>query len=312
MTPEEWTSAAPRTNPANALDPQLTHLGFNTRASIPGYGAWQPSPRLPVENNPVEVARPMIDLANVNKQRVVHPGTLAALESSTAVSNLTDLQAAAGATYWNKQAGSNARRGITIDLGRGTTKDEASKLDALANKYKFQFTNRAEGAGFLNFRDEGELSRGPQVQKLLDSGLGAEIKKIVPDATVGRAEHTGPFVDYGKKLAARNVDQGKATRAMDSILKRNRALAPGATENLLNDPNEAAKAQANLLRLQQSGQLGLRPDYERYLRLLSEGRLRKALDWARANNYRGLPAAAAGVGLGAGIAGADGSNRPGS
>jgi hypothetical protein len=309
MTPEEWTSAAPRTNPANQLDPQLTHLGFNTRASIPGYGAWQPSPRLPVENNPVEVARPMIDLANVNKQRVVHPGTLAALESSTAVSNLTDLQAAAGATYWDKQAGSNVRRGITIDLGRGTTKDEATALDALATKHELQFTNRAEGAGFLNFSDK--LKRGPQVQKLLDNGLEAEIKKIVPDATVGRAEHTGPFVDFKNRLAAANAGKGQATRAMDSILKRNRALAPGATENLLNDPNEAAKAQANLLRLQQSGQLGQRPDYERYLRLLSEGRLRNALDWARANNYRGLPAAAAGVGLGAGIVGEDGSTRPG-
>jgi hypothetical protein len=251
----------------------------------------------------------MIDLTKVDKQRVVHPGTFAALESSTAVSNLTDLQAAAGATYWNKQAGSNARRGITIDIGRGTTPQEAAALNAVANQHKLQFTNRAEGAGFLNFRDD--LARGPQVQKLLDSGLEAKIKAIVPDATVGRAEHTGPFVDFKKKLAARNVDKGQATRAMDSILRRNRSLAPGAYENLLNDPNEAAKAQANLLRLQQSGQLGQRPDYERYLRLLSEGRLGNVLDWARANNYRGLPAAAAGVGLGAGIAGAGGSKQPG-
>jgi hypothetical protein len=303
MTPESFHATSTWADPGGS-DAQLRRFGLNSRATMSATGAWRPTPTSPLENNPVDVARPMIDFVE-GSDRVVHPGTLAGLEKIAAVRNATDMQAASGATFWDRFAGSNDRTGITIDLNRGTTPREAKALAELGNKYKLTFANTGEGAGFLNFRDN---QTGPRVQKELEAGLEAKIKEIVPDATVGRASHTGPFVDFKTRQFQAYAGQGRTIREMDRIFKSNPRAAPGVQRNLLEDPNIASKAQENLLRLSQSGQLGVRPDYERWLRLLAERRLSGALDWARANSYRGLPGAIAGVGLGVGTSGEDRSN----
>jgi hypothetical protein len=306
MTPEEWQSQGRRVSPGG-IDPQLTWLGFNTRATTPAYGAWREGNTGPLETNPVDVARPLVDFSPGGT--AVNPQTMTALESTAGVRGLTDFQAGSPVTLWDKRAGSNARTSVTIDLGRGTTRDEAAALSDLADAHEMKFSNRGEGAGFMNFNPD---MKGPDVQKLLDAGLADKIKAIVPEAEIGRADtSSGKYVDYEGRLAAANAGQGQATRFLDELLQRNLPAAPGVYRGLLEDPTEAAKAQANLQRLQASGQVGVRPDYERWLRLLSEGRLSGALEWARANAYKGLPAAAGGAGLGAGTWGGDDSRQPG-
>jgi hypothetical protein len=99
---------------------------------------------------------------------------------------------------------------------------------------------------------------------------------------------------------------------LDETLQRaEQAGAPGMVSRMLDDPNEAVKAQQNLQRLQASGQLGVRSDYERYLRVLAETRLRGLMQYARSVGYRGLPAAAGGAALGGGLLGGDDSRGPG-
>jgi hypothetical protein len=154
---------------------------------------------------------------------------------------------------------------------------------------------------------------------MLNSGLADQIKRIVPDATIGRADtlsHSkyADYTDFGSnnRLEAARQGQGQATRYMDERLQAGRATAPGAYRSLMDDPNEAAHSQEILRLLRDSGQLGQRPDYELWHRLIAEGRLRDALAWARANGYKGLPAAAGGVGLGGALQGGENSTDAGS
>jgi hypothetical protein len=311
MTPEQWQAAARRVNPGG-LDPQLEHLGFFNRATTPGTGAWVEGKTGLLETNPVDVSRPQIDtMTDANDKRVFHQGTMAALESAAAVRGLSDMQIGNPVTMMDRRAPSSQRTSVTIDLGRGLLADEAMRLHALGKEYNLDLGNSGTGAHLLNFDD---AAKGRDVQKTLDEGLAMKIRAIVPAAQIGRASQdpTSKYVNYNTRLRAANEGKGIATRYMDKILQRNEKAAPGFYQGLLDDPNEAAKAQQNLERLRASGQIGVRPDYERWQRLIAEGRLRQALEWARANGYQGLPAAAGGVGLSAGLLGGDDSTGPGS
>jgi len=312
LSPDEWQAMSSRRDPGG-LDPTYRHLGMNQREVVPATGAWREAEDLPAEFNPVEVARPMIDWRGSAAKREIHPGTRAGLEAVAAQRGLTDMQIGNPVTMWDTRAGSNARNSIKIDIGRGVTEDEARALHALGEKYQLGFANTGTGAGLMNFNEE---QKGTAVQKLLKKGgLEAEIKAIVPDAQVQRAATPGGknvYVDYGDRLSKENQGQGLATRMLDETLQRaEQAGAPGMVSRMLDDPNEAVKAQQNLQRLQASGQLGVRSDYERYLRVLAETRLRGLMQYARSVGYRGLPAAAGGAALGGGLLGGDDSRGPG-
>lgn len=313
MTPAEWQAASRRVDPGG-LDPTFRHLGMNQREVVPATGAWREGPDKPAEYNPVDVAQPMIDWRGSGKNREIHPGTQVGLEALAAQRGLTDFQLGTPVTMWDTRAGSNARNSVRIDIGRGVTEDEARKLHALGEKHGLGFANTGTGAGFMNFGEPGDaLFKGTAVERLLKKGgLEAEIRAIVPDAKIGRAQPSGPYVDYGERLAKENQGQGQATRMLDEKLQAaEQRGAPGIVQGMLDDPNEAVKAQQNLQRLMASGQLGVRPDYERYLRLLSEGRLRGLMEHARRVGYRGLPAVGGGAVLGGGLLGGDDSTGPG-
>jgi hypothetical protein len=310
MTPEEWHAAGRRINPGG-VDPQLNQLGLMTRGTRQGGGAWQEG-RGPVESNPVDIARPLIDTMTdpATDKRIVNPATMKGLESAAAVRGLSDMQIGSPVSFFDRRAGSNKSTAVTIDLGRTTTPEEAKALYDLGDRHGLGFTNTGEGGGFLNF---DQTAKGGDVQKKLDAGLADEIRKIVPGARIGRADASSAnaYVNYGQRMRAANAGKGYATKYMDQILQRNEPAAPGIYQGLLDDPNEAAKAQQNLKRLQASGQIGVRPDYELWQRLIAEGRLRSALEWARANGYRGLPAAVGGAVPAAGLLGGDDSTGGG-
>jgi hypothetical protein len=321
MSPEDWTAAMRRVNPGG-VDPQLTHMGIINRATQQGgYGGWIEPPG-PPQINPVSVARPQVGTRTTPRtpesppRRIADPATMTALDMAAHVRGLSDFQAGSPVTYWDRRAPSGNATSVTIDLGRATTEAEAAALVRLADKYGFTFANTGEGAGFLNL---DPALKGGVVQKKLDTGMADEIKKIVPDATIGRADtlsHSkyADYTDFGSnnRLEAARQGQGQATRYMDERLQAGRATAPGAYRSLMDDPNEAAHSQEILRLLRDSGQLGQRPDYELWHRLIAEGRLRDALAWARANGYKGLPAAAGGVGLGGALQGGENSTDAGS
>jgi hypothetical protein len=314
MTPEQWHAASRWVGPGGN-DPGLLELGLLNRRVASGMGAWVEG-KNPVEVNPVDISRPQVAYFTdeATDKRTFDPRTKAGLEATAATRGLMDMQIGSPVTMWDRRAGSNKSTSVTIDMGRTTNADEARALQALAEKYDLGFSNTAGGAGFMNF---DPAAKGRDVQKLLDGGLAAEIQKIVPGAKIGRAD-TNPatsgsvYADYGKKLQENRQGKGQATRQLDQTLKRAQKVAPGYVTGLLDSPNIAAKARLNLDRLQRSGQTGVRPDYELLQRLIAEGRLRSALEWARANGYQGLPAAAGGAGLGAGLLGGDGSTGGGS
>jgi len=310
LSADEWHAMNRRVNPAG-LDPTLDYLGINQRRVEPATGAWTENKGGSVAHNPVDTSQPILDFKTVNKKRVVNPDTLTGMNAVAGVRGLSDMQVGTPVTMWNQKAPSNARKHITIGFGRGTSPTEAAALNKLADEYGMQFANRGGGAGFLNFNDK--LPTGREVQKALKDGLEAKIKAIVPDATVGRAD-TGnsPYFDYGQRLRASNQGKGYATRYLDKALREAEQKTPGIYRGLLDDPNEAAHAQGNLDRLAASGQIGTRPDYELWQKLIAEGRLRSAIEWARAHGYKGLPAVAGGAVLGPGILGEASSNGGGS
>ena len=307
MTPEEWQAASRRVDPGG-LDPTFRNMGMNQRAVATGAtGAWKERGK-PAEYNPVDVSRPMIDFQGSGAQRQVHPGTVAGLDAAVTMRGLNDFQVGSPVTMWDTRAGSNARSSIRIDLGRGVTEEEAARLHKLGKKYKYDFANTGTGAGFLNFTGQ----KGSQVQRVLDKKLAAEINKIVPGAVLQRAAPSGPYANFEDKLNLANQGKGKATRMLDQKLQAaEQAGAPGMVKSLLDDPNEAVHTQQNLQRLMASGQLGVRQDYEKWLRLVSELRLRGAMEYARSVGYKGLPAVAGGAVLGGGLLGGQGSTEPG-
>jgi hypothetical protein len=309
MTPQEWQEYSRRVDPGG-VDPTWRNMGLNQRAvTTDATGAWQEGKRAP-EYNPADISQPMIDFQGSAAKREINPGTRAGIEAGLATRGLTDFQIGSPATLWDTRAGNAAKNSIKIDLGRGVTEDEARKLHTLGQQHGLSFANTGTGAGFMNFNDE---MKGGKVQKLLDVGLAKAINDIVPGAAVSRAAATGDtrsiYVNYGQRKA--NEGKGYATRMLDEKLQAaERSGAPGMVSSLLDDPNEAVKAQQNLQRLQASGQIGVRPDYERYLRLLAETRLRGLMEHARSVGYRGLPAVGAGAALGGGLLGGDGSREP--
>jgi hypothetical protein len=309
LSADEWHGMNRRVTPGG-LDPTLDYLGFQQRRVEPATGAWREDGG-PIEHNPVDVSRPMIDYKTIDKKKQVNPDTLAALESVAAVRGVSDMQAGTPATMWNTQAPAKARIHPTIDIGRGVTAEEAARLNTIAEEHGMQFANRGEGAGFLNY-DNPTYPTYREVKAALKARLGQQIKEVLPDAKINMADlGNSPYVDYGDRLSYADRGQGRATRYMDEILQRNQAQAPGVYRGLLDDPNEAAHAQANLARLQASGQIGKRPDYELWQKLIAEGRLRSALEWARANGYKGLPAVGGGAVVGGGLLGGDGSTPGG-
>lgn len=316
MSPEDWTAAMARVSPGG-VDPQLTRMGIINRATqTGGYGGWYEDGMPAPQTNPVNVARPQIAMRTVPKtdttpaRRIADPATMTALDMAAHVRGLNDFQIGSPATFWDRRAPSGKATSITIDLGRATTEPEAAALVALANKHKLTFANTGEGAGFLNF---DQAAKGGDVQKMLNSSLADAIKKIVPDATIGRADtnSANKYAFYGDRLNVENQGQGLGTRYLDEQLQAGRGSAPGAYRTLMDDPNEAAHSQEILRLLRDSGQLGKRPDYELWHRLVAEGRLRDAIAWARANGYKGLPVVAGGVVPAAGLQGGGDSTDTG-
>lgn len=307
----EFQEASRRVDPSG-LDPMYRNLGMSQRGvATDATGAWREAPSKPVEYNPVDISQPMIDFRGSGNKREINPDTLAGMRASLAIRGANDFQIGSPGTLWDTRAGSNSRTSIKIGLGRVVTEDEARRLNALGEQHGLVFANTADGAGFLNFGEEN----GRKIQKKLDVGLAKAIDDIVPGAKIERADATSPgtqtYVDYGNRMAYRNRGKGQTIRMLDKELQAAEPRAPGMVAGLMDDPNEAVKAQQNLQRLALSGQIGIRPDYERWLRLVSEGRLRAALEQARAVGYRGLPAVAGGAVLGGGLLGGDGSREPG-
>jgi hypothetical protein len=311
MTKEAFANAASWNDPITGGDRLLRDTGLLTPRSVPMTGAFEPAGG-GIEYNPGMVGRSLID--RVPGTRDISPRTEAALTGAEAVRGLTDFQAGQPWHHVDTSAPAGEANSLKVTGpdGRVPTGEEMAALKQIADKEGLTLSNSADGVALLNLKgpeDEGFIS-GANMGKLLKARLQNEIEKAYPFATIERGKASGNYIDYENTITQALQGQGGATREMVRNLDEMRVQAPRMYEQLTNSPAVADKAAANLVRLRESGQLGVRPDYEEFLRLLVEGRLKGLLERTQSPlGYGGLPAAAGAVGLGAAAAGAGGSNR---
>jgi hypothetical protein len=335
MSPKDWTGFANWRDPNAGNDVLLGRTGglLSDRTQTLDSGVYVNAQGV-TEYNPVHVAQSLLDLkplpqavipegatpevkkaiqkaqdaANAKIPREVHPASAAFMDATQAARGVIDMQEGNPWTYVRTNTPGADANSVKITLGRQPTSEEMQRLHALADKHEFHVSNTADGVALID-PDKGR--GGADVSKLLSKGgLEAELRQALPGegVQVQRGVNLGGYVGLSEELDKAVAGEGRATRVMMEKLDALREQAPRQYERLLESPEIQAKARLNLARLQQSGQLGVRPDYEELLRLLAEGRMSGLQVRIARQGYQGLPAVGGHAGLLGEILGASGSS----
>jgi hypothetical protein len=253
--------------------------------------------------------------------RVIPEYTQASLGGAQAVRGTMDFQ---GGSPWHiidtQAPGADANSlKITTKKGKPPTPEQMQQLEAIAKEHNFTLSNTGDGVSFINFDPHEKqfapyAEGGPKiatdpgrsggaVARELKKSLQAKIDAVLPGNTTQRGRYHGDYIDLADQLDASNQGKGLATSVMLDRLRTMHDQSPAAFQRMIDAPELAAKAKANLARLEASGQTGKRPDYENLLRLISEGRMRGLLQRVQKEGVQGLPAAIGAGGLGGAAAG---------
>jgi hypothetical protein len=184
------------------------------------------------------------------------------------------------------------RNAVQISLGRMPNKDEIEAFNALQSKYGFGgMANTEDGVSFLPNFDKPATTADVKKQM---KAMQKELDAVIPGAKMQQGRFSGGYINYADEYAKANAGQGKATQKyVDEVLGPLKEQAPAMYEKLLSSDAVAAKAGANLDRLQQYGMQGQRGDYEELLKIVKQGKLRGLLDRVEKVGYAGLPAVGA-------------------
>ena len=312
MSPEEFTNAANWIDPNTRQDVLLAHdLGLLSDQTQIAPGVYV-NARGETEFNPSHVGQGLLDLAPLEEggkptNRSLHPGMESAMMGSQASRGLLDVQEINPYTMVRTNVPGPNANAVKITLGRQATADEMAQMHQLAKDHDFFASNTADGVALI---DQGQGRGGAQVNKMLTKeGLEDKIRSILPGegVQVQRGANLGNYVDLSKELDKAVAGEGQATRKVFGYLDNMRTQAPAMYDRLMSSPEVQAKAQLNLQRLRDSGQLGVRPDYEELLRLVAGGRLTGLQARIQREGYAGLPAVGGQAGLVSSMLGASGS-----
>lgn len=241
------------------------------------------------ENNPVYLARPLMDFQTVGEGKAtapntVNPNTMRAVEAIEGLRGLVDAQEASA---MNLPVTMGARKGKTSQLlERGTTPtaEELKAITAmLRGREDLGVTPTNRGALVMNFGD-----------KPVPKGL----EQAMPGAVPKKAAYEGAYVE-GVSPAA-EAGQGKATAA---ALERF-AGAPEALARNVSESDEVRRLiREKMARDERMG--GARPDIQQTRKFLSEADWSKAVDMIR----KGAKPAAAVAALGYSLQGMAAEDR---
>jgi hypothetical protein len=335
MSPKDWSGFANWRDPNAGNDVLLGRTGGLLSDRTQQTGGVYHNAQGGTEYNPVHVAQALVDLkplpqavipegatpevkkaiqkaqdaANAKIPREVHPATAAFMDATQTARGVIDMQEGNPWTYVRTNTPGADATSVKVTLGRQVTPEEMQRVDALAKQHGFGASNTADGVALI---DIGHGKSGADIAKLLTrGGLERDLRQILPDsgAQVQRGVDLGNYVELSKQLDRAVAGEGQATRVMMEKLEALREQAPRQYERLLESPEIQAKARLNLARLQQSGQIGVRKDYEELLRLLAEGRMSGLQVRIAREGYRGLPAVGGHAGLLGEILGSSGSTQ---
>jgi hypothetical protein len=250
------------------------------------------------EMNPAQTAQPLVDFvandpAAPTAPREIHPGTQAALTGSSYARGLIDAQEGTPWHYIDTRDAVPVRDATSMRLtGQRPTPDQLEKLQGVADKHGYFLSDTGDGVSLIHAGNPESPASGADLKARLKGGMKAEIDAALPGTktTTGRA--SGDYADLADELAQGVMGQGRATDKVLGELDNMRTKAPRMYEKLVNNPAIATKAQANLDRLTPEMREA-RPDYERMLQILANGKLKGFMEHVTKYGSVGLPVALA-------------------
>lgn len=253
-----------------------------------------------LETNPARTAQPLIE---VNPPADIDPRTQSALTGAAYGRGLVDMQEGSGWHYIDTRADQDLRGASSLRLlGPRPTQQQLADLSKVADRHGYYTADTGDGVSLINAgrtaadTPEGQMPSPPTGMALRDrlkAGLQDEINQTLPGASIVPGRSQSGYADLAQELASSVAGKGRATDKVLAELADMRTKAPDMYEKLMDNPGVAAKAQANLDRLQQFGIEGVRPDYVNMLKVIAAGNLRGLLRYVSTAGSAGLPAALA-------------------
>lgn len=281
---------APWTN-AEGKDTLYSALGLRQLPSIEGTGAYINSAGK-MENNPVSIARPLVDFATATegvKAGSIAPATQRAVQSTERFRALIDAQEAGAANLPITAKGRTGRSNLLLDTrganphtGRQVDPQEMTRIVEALRDYKgMSPTATSRGVQILNFGNPQNTA------KLRKSGV---LQDIVPDARLEQSAHEGAYV---KGMGPVEGSGGYTARALRHMTE----MSPHAVQNLGESEGVRAAIRAKMLR--DEGHPLTRADLQKTRQFFSEADWPKAVELMR----QGMKPAAALAALGYSLSG---------
>jgi hypothetical protein len=265
-------------------DKMYSGAGLLTEPSLKNVGSYTPESTGVLEINPGSVARPLVQMEDVNKTKILSPrdkGILDTVETSRA---FVDVQ---NGGAWHKivpgaKAGEQSSLAIVMDSS--PTERQMIEITKFAEDNGFIAVDTGVGINFINdtFSDVGKARTGATLGKELKKGrvLDAEnnvikeseieqsIRSILgDDAQIDRVKIDSNYLSFDEAWQA-GEGSGAATDQFINELESNKTL-----RNSL-EPTIRAKAGANLARdaeLSAETSMPVREDVQNARRILVEG-----------------------------------------
>ena len=315
MTGRQFYDAANWKDPVTGGDTLYQAAGLPSRPGADVVGAYKNDAGA-MEHNPATASR-TTGTGMSGDPYAFSPRAQNTMNTVETVRATTDMQEGQG---WHSVqttgVGDAAKNSLKVTglNGRVPTQAEMARLAEIGDKEGLILANSPDGVVFLNEAQPGPSNKsnrrsGGAMERELQGGLRDRIQNAFPGAKIERGRNIGGYNYIADDINKNVAGQGNATRNMVTALQELQKTNPTEYFKLITNPAVAAKAEANIQRLINSGQQGARPDYEEFLNLVSGGGLEGLMKRVGKVGYAGLPVAAGFLGSGGASEDEDGSSR---
>jgi hypothetical protein len=253
-------------------DRLYSSAGLLTDQSQTMVGAYTPASTGVLEINPGEVARPLVQMEDVNGSRAISPrdrGILDTVEGSRAY---VDVQ---NAGAWHKivpGAKAGEQTSLSVKMDASPSNEQMKALSEIASRNGMFAVDTGSGVNFINdpYSEIGAARTGATLGKeIKKGGIIDEIKGVVGETDIDRVKIDTGYIDYESAWQA-GQGSGKATaQFLDSLNQ-----SPTLRSNI--EPELRRKAKMNMERdAEVAARTGrpIREDVQNARRIFIEGGL---------------------------------------
>jgi hypothetical protein len=250
---------------AGERDALYRAAGFKQQPTLEAVGQYENSLGQ-LENNPVHIARPLMDFATGTKNEI-NPHTLRSVEAIEGMRGLIDAQEAAAMNLPVTQGARGGKTSLLLERGTQPSADELRRLTEALRDTGMGLTPTNRGALVMDFSG----TTGPQrlLMKAGRKGRADELAAAYPGATPTQAAYEGVYVPG--VTPASEAGQGIATAR---ALQRFADAPPELARNLSESPEVRGLIGQKTERDEALG--SARPDIQRTRDFFSKA------DWSRA------------------------------